>query len=97
MKLLDLLIQYSQSDAYPMHMPGHKRNPAFLQIPEPVSVDITEINGFDNLHAAEGILKEAMERAATLWGAKKSHLLVNGSSSGIFLLPTMWRHAPSPL
>ncbi|MBO5778594.1 MAG: aminotransferase class I/II-fold pyridoxal phosphate-dependent enzyme [Clostridia bacterium] len=83
MKLLDLLIQYSQSDAYPMHMPGHKRNPAFLQIPEPVSVDITEINGFDNLHAAEGILQEAMERAATLWGAKKSHLLVNGSSSGI--------------
>lgn len=83
MELLKLLTEYNESGAYPMHMPGHKRNPAFLQIPEPVSVDITEIHGFDNLHAAEGILKEAMERAAVLWGAKESHFLVNGSSSGI--------------
>ena len=83
MKLLDLLSNYSQSGAYPMHMPGHKRNPAFLKMPNPVSVDITEIHGFDNLHAAEGILKAAMERAAVLWGARKSHFLVNGSSSGI--------------
>ena len=66
-----------------MHMPGHKRNPAFLQLSDPVTVDITEIAGFDNLHAAEGVLKQSMERAADLWGAKKSHFLVNGSSSGI--------------
>lgn len=66
-----------------MHMPGHKRNPAFLKLPDPVTVDVTEIAGFDNLHAADGVLKEAMERAAALWGAKKSHFLVNGSSSGI--------------
>lgn len=83
MELLKLLTDYNESGAYPMHMPGHKRNSAFLQIPEPVSVDITEIHGFDNLHAAEGILQAAMERAAALWGAKKSHFLVNGSSSGI--------------
>ena len=83
MKLLKLLTDYSESGTYPMHMPGHKRNPAFLHIPAPAAVDITEIHGFDNLHAAEGILQEAMERAARLWGAKKSHFLVNGSSSGI--------------
>lgn len=83
MKLLQLLTEYGESRTYPMHMPGHKRNPEFLRLPEPVTVDITEIAGFDNLHAAEGILKEAMERAAALWGAKKSYFLVNGSSSGI--------------
>lgn len=66
-----------------MHMPGHKRNPDFLKLPDPVTIDITEIDGFDNLHAAEGVLKDAMERAARLWGARKSYFLVNGSSSGI--------------
>lgn len=83
MELLKRLLEYSQSGAYPMHMPGHKRNPDFLQMPDPVCLDITEINGFDNLHAAEGVLKEAMERAARLWGAKRSYFLVNGSSGGI--------------
>lgn len=66
-----------------MHMPGHKRNPDFLKLPDPVTLDITEIHGFDNLHAAEGVLKDAMERAAALWGARGSYFLVNGSSSGI--------------
>lgn len=66
-----------------MHMPGHKRNRAFLPIADPVEIDITEIHGFDNLHAAEGILLSAMDRAAMLWGAKKSHFLVGGSSAGI--------------
>ncbi len=66
-----------------MHMPGHKRNRAFLPVTDPVGIDITEIHGFDNLHAAEGILQDAMDRAAMLWRAKKSHFLVNGSSSGI--------------
>lgn len=83
MELLELLSQYSQQNIYPMHMPGHKRNPAFLPISDPILLDITEIHGFDNLHAAEGVLKDAMERAACLWGAMSSHFLVNGSSAGI--------------
>ncbi|MBQ8287760.1 MAG: aminotransferase class I/II-fold pyridoxal phosphate-dependent enzyme [Clostridia bacterium] len=83
MDLLTLLSQYSQGESYPMHMPGHKRNLDFLKLPDPVAIDITEIHGFDNLHAAEGVLKNAMDRAAALWGARKSHFLVNGSSSGI--------------
>lgn len=29
---------------------------------DPYTVDITEIEGFDDLHHAEGILKEAQER-----------------------------------
>lgn len=79
---LDLKLEkYAKSGMYPFHMPGHKRNAAF--IPNPYAIDITEIDGFDDLHAPEGILKEAMERAADLYGAKQSFYLVNGSTCGI--------------
>lgn len=85
MELLEQLKGYGESDIYPMHMPGHKRNPAFLCIGEPCLADITEIDGFDNLHNAEGILAEAMERAAKLWGAKNTRFLVNGSTAGLLI------------
>lgn len=75
------LIQYCQSDIYPFHMPGHKQT-AF-PFPNPYSIDITEIDGFDNLHHAEDILKETQERAAALYGAKRSFYLVNGSTCGV--------------
>lgn len=79
--LYEKLIQYSQSDYYPFHMPGHKRNPKadFL----PYQLDITEIDGFDNLHCAKGILKEAQQQAADLYGADESYFLINGSTSGL--------------
>ena len=58
MRYLDQALEtYGKSDVYPFHMPGHKRNP--LPFPEVYGIDITEIDGFDNLHHAEGILKEA--------------------------------------
>ena len=38
-------------------------------IPDPYGIDITEIDGFDNLHHAEGILKDAMDEAAVIYGA----------------------------
>lgn len=79
---LDIKLEkYAMGNVYPFHMPGHKRNP--LSMPNPYTVDITEIDGFDNLHQPEGILKEAMERAASLYGAKQSFYLVNGSTCGI--------------
>lgn len=46
-------------------------------------MDITEIDGFDNLHQAVGILKEAQQRAAELYGAAHSFYLVNGSTCGV--------------
>ncbi len=75
------LISYSDAGIYPFHMPGHKRQPSgFI---DPYRMDITEIDGFDNLHHAEGILKEAQQRAARLYGAERSFYLVNGSTCGI--------------
>lgn len=74
------LIKYSKSDIYPFHMPGHKRNTIGEN---PFSYDITEVDGFDNLHDAQGILKESMDRAARFYGSKATYFLVNGSSCGI--------------
>ncbi len=69
----------------PMHMPGHKRNghaaPHLTELS--LREDITEIEGFDNLHGAEGILARSMERAAALWGAARSFFLVNGATGGL--------------
>ena len=49
----------------------------------PYMIDITEIDGFDNLHHAEEILKDVQQEAANLYGAKQSFYLVNGSTCGI--------------
>ena len=83
--LLDKLCTYSRSDAYPFHMPGHKRNIEAMEIvfPNPYQIDITEIEGFDNLHHPEGILKDSMEWAARIYGSDQSYYLVNDSSCGI--------------
>lgn len=85
MELLKLLEAHGESDVYPMHMPGHKRNPSLLAMGAPCLLDITEIDGFDNLHNAEGILAEAMARSAKLWGARSTRYLINGSTSGLLI------------
>ena len=84
--LYQKLMEYSNSDYYPFHMPGHKRQDCFKNmtiLSEMHSLDITEIEGFDNLHQAEGILKKAQQRAAGLYGAEETFFLVNGSTCGI--------------
>lgn len=81
--LLHQLQAYGESRAYPFHMPGHKRNTALLGNALPYSMDITEIDGFDDLHAPEGILKDLNDRLCALYGAKHSFALVNGSTCGI--------------
>lgn len=84
--LLKKLMKYEESDYYPFHMPGHKRQwkeKYAMEFPNPFSIDITEIEGFDNLHHPEGILKESMEWASEIYGSDKTYYLINGSSCGI--------------
>ena len=66
---------------YPFHMPGHKRNEKF-GIPG-AAVDITEIEGFDNLHHPTGLIRELEERFAQHYGAAHSFLSVGGSTLGL--------------
>ena len=81
--LYDKLTEYARGEDYPYHMPGHKRR-AFGEMPSEVyEMDVTEIDGFDDLHAPEGILKDLQERVARLYGADESFCLVGGSTAGI--------------
>ncbi len=83
MSLANLLKEYGKSDYYPLHMPGHKRRLSGELPEEVIGMDLTEIDGFDNLHQAEGILKEMQAYAAGLYGADETFYLVNGSTCGI--------------
>lgn len=83
MKSLEkLLLEYSQNDYYGFHMPGHKRNSSCLGKTLPYNIDITEIDGFDDLHHAEEILLEGQKKAAKLFRAEESFYLINGSTVG---------------
>ena len=82
--LINRLAAYAGSDMYPFHMPGHKRTPGTMDsFANPWTVDITEIDGFDNLHHPEGILRDSMKWAADVYGADQTYYLINGSTSGI--------------
>lgn len=74
---------YAEGNIYPYHMPGHKRQ-RWGELPEAMfKTDITEIEGFDNLHQPEGILLELQREAAGLYGSEECYYLVNGSTCGI--------------
>ena len=47
--LYDKLVKYSVSDYYGFHMPGHKRQQITGAEKLPYEIDITEIEGFDDL------------------------------------------------
>lgn len=82
-ELFEKLSAYGESDYYPYHMPGHKRRLKTDTMRELAQIDITEIDGFDNLHDAQSILKQIQEEAAAAYGAEESFFLVNGSTAGI--------------
>lgn len=81
--LFERLKEYGQSDIYPFHMPGHKRRLSPGELGKIYDMDITEIDGFDNLHDPEGILKEAQEYAAELYHSEETSFVINGSTAGI--------------
>ncbi|SDO58921.1 aminotransferase class I/II-fold pyridoxal phosphate-dependent enzyme [Alkalicoccus daliensis] len=69
------------------HVPGHKNGKVFpgkfiKQFEAILSLDKTEINGLDDLHAPESVIKEAQELLAALYQAKRSYFLVGGSTAG---------------
>lgn len=82
-RLYDRLCAYSESDYYGFHMPGHKRNENVTDAELPYKIDITEIDGFDDLNHPHDILLEAQMQAAKLYGADETRFLVNGSTVGL--------------
>ncbi|MDR1540880.1 MAG: aminotransferase class I/II-fold pyridoxal phosphate-dependent enzyme [Clostridiales bacterium] len=76
------LDSYLKMDIYPFHMPGHKRNPKFLN-EAMLFRDVTELSHTDNLYEPSGLIKEAHKRVALAVGSDESAFLTNGSTSGI--------------
>jgi len=87
--IYDFLLEHAAKNPISFHMPGHKGSAFYKRfgyagfLENFMDCDVTEIKGADNLFQTEGILKEAQDRYATLYGAKKSYLLINGTSGGI--------------
>lgn len=80
---LKVLLSEHDEKYIPFHMPGHKRNKDFGFLSGVQSLDVTEIDGFDNLYKAEGIIKAAEENAAAYFSVRASRFLVNGATGGI--------------
>ncbi len=78
--MFDELYKLSESDIYPFHMPGHKRR---LSGFNPYSIDITEIDGFDNMHEPEGLIAALNEGLKKRFGGERAFILINGSTSGV--------------
>lgn len=82
----DFLLKHASENPISFHMPGHKGSALYRRmgygdfLNKIMDCDITEITGADNLFQAEGIIREAQERYAAIYGVKKSYLQINGSS-----------------
>jgi arginine/lysine/ornithine decarboxylase len=87
--LVEGIEKYVNENNISFCMPGHKGGLGFLATKEGkalysslIKSDVTEVEGMDNLHKPEGIIKEAMTLLKDFYGSKKSYFLVNGSTSG---------------
>ena len=74
--LADFLRRYAAERTVRMHMPGHKG----LGSPEAEALDLTEIDGADELYHARGIIRESEENASALFGSARTLYSAEGSS-----------------
>ena len=86
---LTFLRNHENSNLVSFHMPGAKRgnffNDVFRRLPLEnfLGFDITEIQGADNLHKPESIIKDIADGYKEIYKSKHTFLLINGSSIGI--------------
>lgn len=86
--LLDAIVKYTEDRPAYFKIPGHRYekgiSPRWKQWTGDgiFRFDLTEAEGLDDLHAPEGVIKEAQELTAEIFGAEKSYFLVNGTTCG---------------
>ena len=87
--ILDALQEWVAKFHAPFYTPGHKRGQGMNPLlkdrwgAEVFSWDLPELPGLDNLHAPAGIIEEAQNLAAAVFGAQQTWFLVNGSTAGV--------------
>ncbi|NCC16012.1 MAG: amino acid decarboxylase [Clostridia bacterium] len=77
--IYDFVKEYQKKGIVRLHMPGHKGS-SFLGC-EPM--DITEVNGADDLYHPQGIIRQSEENATQLFGARRTFYATGGSSQCI--------------
>ncbi|WP_251861654.1 aminotransferase class V-fold PLP-dependent enzyme [Clostridium sp. Marseille-Q2269] len=87
--ILNGVLKYIEEKNILFSMPGHKGSLGFLFTREGrnfceniLQCDLTEVDGLDNLHNSEGIIKKSGNLLSRFYNSKKSYFLVNGSTSG---------------
>lgn len=85
--IYDQVLELAKKQPYSLHVPGHKNGRVFNEIgyehfKEVLRFDLTELPGLDDLHAPEGMIKDAQQLAANWFGAMETFFLVNGSTVG---------------
>lgn len=74
--ICDFVRAYAQKGVQRLHMPGHKGiGPLGVE-----NLDITEVEGADELYHCEGIILRSQENAARLFGAARTLYSTEGSS-----------------
>ncbi|GAK04843.1 arginine decarboxylase [Geomicrobium sp. JCM 19037] len=85
--ILQKLIEHAHDQPVSLHVPGHKNGELaegdygrfFEQV---MKLDVTELPGFDDLHAPSECIYEAEQLAAEQYGIARTRFLVGGSTVG---------------
>ncbi len=83
--LLKELKSFRKKEKINMHIPGHKNGrglSAYFR-KNAFDIDVTEVCGTDNLQNPCGIIKNAQENSARVFGAGETYFLTEGSSLGL--------------
>ncbi|SDO92195.1 Arginine/lysine/ornithine decarboxylase [Paenibacillus sp. yr247] len=85
--LFEAMVAHHGHKHVSFHVPGHKSGQGLLDeganfLRTVMSIDYTEITGLDDLHHAEGVIREAEQLAADCFGAEDTYFLIGGSTVG---------------
>lgn len=86
--LLDAIVEYTKERPVYFKIPGHRYEKGISERWKQWTgdgifrFDLTEAEGLDDLHCPEGVIKEAQELTAEVFGAKQTWFLVNGTTCG---------------
>jgi lysine decarboxylase len=87
--LAEAVARYAAEKVTRFHMPGHKGGTGVSEKALEIlgrrlfELDITGVEGMDDLLQPTGVIREAQELLARAYGADASYFLINGTSSGL--------------
>ena len=80
------LREYKKRKPLRLHMPGHKADRRMSAFFRDSALDVTELSFSDCLESPDGVIARAEEDIAALLGARRSHILTDGSTAGVFAM-----------